>query len=235
VQFIASPSTLSFGQLVAARCGFVVRHPSFGQDGRLADTPRAIQRWLRPGSCRTVRGRAPRLAGLRPPPERRSCGPAILVACCGLTSHSSRTRFVASLRPLVAAIIPGHSHRVAGRLNSGVMRPSAFVLRGRAAIGSWVCCPAPGSWALAGRRASGRQWTFRAGAPAGRSSARVPSSLLAAHRTGSRGGARGSSAFGWHKRRRGSASGALTRPVARVSDTLPHNKSFKPKPLRGSA
>jgi hypothetical protein len=125
--------------------------------------------------------------------------------------------------------------RYTSRLNLGVMRPSALVLRRRAAIGSCVCCPAPGSWALAGRRASGRQWTFRAGAPAGHSSARVPSSLLAAHRPGLRGGAWGSSASGWHKRRRGSASGALTRPVARVSDTLPHNKSFKPKPLRGSA
>ena len=40
----------------------------------------------------------------------------------GLTIHSSRTRFAASLRCLVAATIPVHSPRFAGRLNSGVMR-----------------------------------------------------------------------------------------------------------------
>ena len=64
-----------------------------------------------------------RVSRLRWHPKRRPCGQVIVVACCGLTSHSSRCRFAA-------------------RLNSGVRRQSQHSSVWAVAIISGTVLPA---------------------------------------------------------------------------------------------
>ena len=69
-----------------------------------SDAPRLMKVRLRQVPALTLTWPRARSAWLRRHPKRRPCGQVTVVACCGLTSHSSRCRFAARLnsgvRPL---------------------------------------------------------------------------------------------------------------------------------------
>src|SRR5690606_941387 len=98
-------SSLAFGLFPAARDSPAVRALGFGffAAGHAVGWPASWSKpWLGQGSGGQFVA-ARRRSWLRGRPKQEACVPLPVVACCGLTVHSSRTRF-------------------AGRLNSGVRR-----------------------------------------------------------------------------------------------------------------
>src|SRR5690606_13805025 len=111
-------SSLAFGLFPAARDSPAVRALGFGffAAGHAVGWPASWSKpWLGQGSGAPFAA-ARRRSWLRGRPKQKACVPLPVVACCGLTIHSSRTRFAGRLNSGVRPCFPHCCWQVPGTL-----------------------------------------------------------------------------------------------------------------------